>query len=170
VYPICLIKKLTIILQKPSSIADILSTNFLVFKDKCDFTDSKSLNYSFTYVIDTHMGGRDFVDVFFNPIQNRYYLQRIITVTCPIGSPHSGMVDERTKDIAGFSSVSKQAIIEMAIDRLEWIKACNYSQNSEYETEANNCMEILKTVQDLTKYSDVISRAEQRYQWLKKLH
>ena len=157
-------------LETFSNIVSILTTNFSVFKDNCDFTDSTSLNYSFTYVIHAHMGGRDLIHVYFSPDQSRYYLQREITQTCPIGSPHSGMVDERTKDIAGFSSVSKQAIIEMAIDRLEWIKACNYTQNSEYQTEANNCIEILKDVKDLTEYSDVISRAEQRYQWLKKLH
>ena len=157
-------------LETFSNIVSILDTNFSVFKDNCDFTDSTNLNYSFTYVILAHMGGSDLIHVYFSPDQSRYYLRREITQTCPIGSPHSGLVDERTKDITGFSSVSKQAIIEMAIDRLEWIKACNYTQNSKYQTEANNCIEILKDVKDLTEYSEAISRAEQRYQWIKKLH
>ena len=110
------------------------------------------------------------IHIYFSPDQSRYYLKREITETWHIGYPYSGVVDERPKDIAGFASVSKQAIIEMAIDRLEWIKACNYIQNSEYKTEADNCIEILNNVNDLNAYSDVISHAEQRYQWLKQHH
>ena len=154
-----------------SGIADILNTDFGAFKNKCDFTDSTSLNYSFTYVIDAHMGGRDLVHVYFSPDQSRYYLKREITEAIHKNDyPYSDVVDERTKDTAGFASVSKQAITEMAIDRLEWIKACNYMQNSEYKAEADNCIEILNNVNDLNAYSDVISRAEQRYQGLKQIH
>ena len=152
------------------SISDILAVDFHTFKDKCDFTDSTNLFYSFTYVIDAHMRGRDLINVFSNQNRDKFYLQRKITETCPVGSPHSGVVDERTKDVAGFSSVSKRAVIEMVIDRYEWIKACNYTHNSEYETEAKNCAQILESVEDLTKYSNEISCAEKRYQWLKKLH
>ncbi len=151
-------------------LATIISETFQDFSDNCISVDRTELDFCFTYVLNTHQGGRDMIHVYRNTTLKTYFLQRLITETRPIGSPHSGMVDEITKDIAGFRPISHRTVVEMAIDRYEWLKACNYTNNREYETESNTCRQILKDINDLSSYTEIIEKAEKRYAWLKKYH
>lgn len=156
--------------QDVSELSNLRYETFATFQSKCTHLDKSECEYLFTYVISADSGGRDLIDVYQHKWSKAYYLGRTLTGTKPIGSPHSNMMDEYIKECVSFRFTNKITVVEMAIDRYEWLRACKYLNNASYKTEAENCARILEEY----KYTDFFLRAcanaRKKYEWLGNLH